>query len=42
VRNVKASKKYAGDQAQLDPFCSSACAHRWHGVNYERTEDEAA
>lgn len=31
-RNPERSKKYAGDVAHLDPFCSNVCARDWHGL----------
>ena len=30
-RNTKASWKYAGVSAELDPFCSNKCARAWWG-----------
>lgn len=30
-RRPERSRRYAGIQAEFDPFCSSTCARHWHG-----------
>ena len=34
-RDVGQSTKYAGDNAERDPFCSASCAREYHGVVLE-------
>lgn len=33
-------RRYAGQQIEQDPFCSSRCARKWHGCPLDREEDE--
>jgi hypothetical protein len=30
TRRPAAARRYAGEAAKLDPFCSRVCAERWH------------
>jgi hypothetical protein len=32
VRRPERARNYAGEAAELDPFCSSACARAYHGT----------
>lgn len=34
------ARKYAGPQLDLDPYCSSACARRWHGCELASVSTE--
>lgn len=36
----KEARKYAGAQIDADPFASSECCKRWHGVSWATTEEE--
>lgn len=40
-RITKQSRKYAGDAVVLDPFCSTECCRKWHGVELETKGAEA-
>ena len=44
-RKPERSRKYGGEVAALDPFCSSQCARRFYGTelpNLRGSEDDSA
>jgi hypothetical protein len=36
-RHLARSRRYAKGCAELDAFCSTGCARRWHGTTAEAT-----